>query len=94
MLEALMSMPHGQAAVQKVRESDLNRIVSCVFFLVRAPQFEPSRDVSLCVGTMRPVDELRTSLVPIKGDLDLGLRTGLGKEILASLRVTKRNTDY
>jgi len=43
---------------------------------------------------MRPADELRTSLVPIKGDLDLGLMTGLGKEILAGLPVTKRNTDY
>lgn len=31
----------------------------------------------MCVGIMRPADELRTSLVPIKGDLDLGLRTGL-----------------
>lgn len=89
-----MSMSYGQAAGHKVRESDLNRIVSCVFFLVRAPQFELSRGVSLCVGIMRIADELRTSLVPIKGDLDLGLRPGLGKEILASLRVTKRNTDY
>jgi hypothetical protein len=89
-----MSMSYGQAAGHKVRESDLNRIVSCVFFLVRAPQFELSRGVSLCVGIMRIADELRTSLVPIKGDLDLGLRTGLGKEISASLPVTKRNTDY
>ena len=89
-----MSMSYGQAADHKVRESDLNRIVSCVFFLVRAPQFELSRGVSLCVGIMRIADELRTSLVPIKGDLDLGLRTGLGKEISASLPVTKRNTDY